>query len=233
MSGVEQALYLCSPSNPEGAVASADYLEAAIALVRRHDFLLFADECYSEIYIETPPPGALEVAHAATGSLANVLSFQSLSKRSGLPGLRSGFIAGDSAFVDAFGRFRNVACPQVPLPIQHVSAAAWADEAHVEAGRAFYAANFAAADAILGHRYEYSQPAGGFFLWLNMADFGGGEATATTLWKGCGVKVLPGNYLTKPQRGQADPGLDYIRLALVHDEETTREGLARIVATLG
>jgi len=125
------AFYLCSPSNPQGAVASRSYLARAIALARAHDFLLFADECYSEIYGDVSPPGALEMAHAETGSLANVVVFQSLSKRSGLPGLRSGFVAGDPDFIAAFGRFRNVACPQVPLPIQHVSVAAWSDEKHV------------------------------------------------------------------------------------------------------
>ena len=115
------ALYLCSPSNPQGAVADRGYLAAAIALARRFDFMLFADECYSEIYSDAPPPGALETAFAADGSFANVVIFNSLSKRSGLPGLRSGFVAGDPAFIAAFARFRNVACPQVPLPIQHVS----------------------------------------------------------------------------------------------------------------
>jgi aspartate/methionine/tyrosine aminotransferase len=227
------ALYLCSPSNPEGAVATADYLAHATALARRFDFLLFADECYSEIYADTPPPGALEVAQSQTGSLANVVVFQSLSKRSGLPGLRSGFVAGDSNFIDAYGRFRNVACPQVPLPIQHVSAAAWADEAHVEAGRGLYRANFAVADAILEGRYGYRRPAGSFFLWLNLAGFGGGEAAATTLWKGCGVKVLPGAYLTQAQPDRANPGQDFVRVALVHDADTTREALERMVATLG
>jgi N-succinyldiaminopimelate aminotransferase len=227
------ALYLCSPSNPEGAVATADYLAHATALARRFDFLLFADECYSEIYADTPPPGALEAAQSQTGSPANVVVFQSLSKRSGLPGLRSGFVAGDPGFIDAFGRFRNVACPQVPLPIQHVSAAAWADEAHVEAGRALYRANFAVADTILEGRYGYRRPRGSFFLWLNLAAFGGGEAAATTLWKGCGVKVLPGAYLTQAQPDRANPGQDFVRVALVHDAETTREALARMVATLG
>ncbi len=227
------ALYLCSPSNPEGAVANRDYLAQAISLARRHNFLLFADECYSEIYSSAPPPGALEVAAAETGSLANVLSFQSLSKRSGLPGLRSGFIAGDPAFVADFGRFRNVACPQVPLPIQHVSTSAWADEAHVEQGRALINANLDAADSVLKGRLGYRRPEGGFFLWLNLADFGGGEAATTILWKGCGVKVLPGGYLTKPQAGLANPGLDFVRLALLHDTDTTFEGLARIVETLG
>jgi N-succinyldiaminopimelate aminotransferase len=227
------AFYLCSPSNPEGAVAPRDYLARAIALARHYNFLLFADECYSEIYGDEPPPGALEVAQGESGSLANVVVFQSLSKRSGLPGLRSGFVAGAPDFIAAFGRFRNVACPQVPLPIQHVSAAAWADERHVEEGRALYRANLDIADAILKGRYGYRRPAGSFFLWLDMAVFGGGEAAATTLWKGCGVRVLPGAYLTQPQPDGADPGRDFIRVALVHDAETTREALARIVATLG
>jgi N-succinyldiaminopimelate aminotransferase len=163
------AFYLCSPSNPEGAVASRAYLAQVIALARRYDFLLFADECYSEIYADEPPPGALEVAQSETGSLGNVVAFQSLSKRSGLPGLRSGFVAGDPAFIAAFARFRNVACPQVPLPIQHVSAAAWADESHVEKNRAFYRANFDVADVTLNGRYGYRRPAGSFFLWLNTA----------------------------------------------------------------
>jgi N-succinyldiaminopimelate aminotransferase len=227
------AFYLCSPSNPEGAVASRDYLVRAITLARRYDFLLFADECYSEIYGDLAPAGALEVAWAESGSLANVVAFQSLSKRSGLPGLRSGFVAGDPDFLAAFVRFRNVACPQVPLPLQHVSAAAWADEAHVEAGRALYRANFDAADSVLEGRYGYRRPAGSFFLWLNLADFGGGEAAATTLWKGCGVKVVPGAYLTNAQAGRDNPGRDFIRVALVHDADTTREGLERVVATLG
>ncbi|MGH6748674.1 MAG: aminotransferase class I/II-fold pyridoxal phosphate-dependent enzyme [Methyloceanibacter sp.] len=227
------AFYLCSPSNPQGAVAARDYLAEAIALARTHDFLLFADECYSEIYGDVAPPGALETAFADTGSLANVVVFQSLSKRSGLPGLRSGFVAGDPDFIPAFGRFRNVACPQVPLPIQHVSVAAWSDEAHVEQGRALYRANFYLADAILGSRYGYQRPGGAFFLWLNMADFGGGEGAATTLWKDCGVKVLPGAYLARAEPGEDNPGRDYVRAALVHDTNTTREALTRIVATLG
>jgi N-succinyldiaminopimelate aminotransferase len=227
------ALYLCTPSNPQGAVADRDYLARAIALARHHDFMLFADECYSEIYSETPPAGALETACAETGSLANVVSFQSLSKRSGLPGLRSGFVAGDPDFIAAFLRFRNVACPQVPLPVQHVSVAAWGDEAHVEEGRALYRQNFAVADAILDGRYGYRRPSGSFFLWLDLAGFGGGEAAAKTLWKGCGVKVLPGEYLAQAEPDGVNPGTDYIRVALVHNADVTREALTRIVDTLG
>src|SRR5262245_37728488 len=227
------AFYLNTPSNPQGAVASHAYLAAAIALARAYDFVLFADECYSEIYSDAPPPGALETAFAETGSLANVVSFQSLSKRSGLPGLRSGFVAGDPAFIAAFGRFRNVACPQVPLPIQHASAKAWADENQVAEGRGLYRRNFAIAEEVLASRYGYRRPPGGFFLWLKMADFGGGEAAAKTLWKGCGVKVLPGTYLAQAGPDGVNPGTDYVRIALVHDAETTREALTRAIVNLG
>jgi N-succinyldiaminopimelate aminotransferase len=227
------AFYLCTPSNPQGAVADRAYLARAIALARRFGFLLFADECYSEIYGETPPPGALETAYGETGSLANVVSFQSLSKRSGLPGLRSGFMAGDPSFIASCLRFRNVASPQVPLPVQHVSVRAWSDEEHVERSRVLYRENFLVADAVVGGRYGYRRPKGGFFLWLNMADFGGGEAAAKTLWKGCGVKVLPGAYLAQAEPDGVNPGTDYIRVALVHNADVTRDALTRVVAKLG
>ncbi|XSG81741.1 MAG: aminotransferase class I/II-fold pyridoxal phosphate-dependent enzyme [Methyloligella sp. ZOD6] len=226
-------LYLCSPSNPQGAVADAAYMDKAIQLARKHDFLLFADECYSEIYTQDPPAGALEVAFAANGSLSNVLSFNSLSKRSGLPGLRSGFIAGDSAFLASFARFRNVACPQTPLPLQAVATTAWGDEAHVATGRRIYAENFDLADEILGGRFGYRRPKGGFFLWLDMRAVGGGEEAAKTLWKVCGVKVLPGGYLAREDLNGRNPGQDHVRAALVHDPSVMREGLARIVTTLG
>jgi aspartate/methionine/tyrosine aminotransferase len=227
------ALYLCTPSNPQGAVADRSYLAAAIALARRFDFMLFADECYSEIYSETPPPGALETAFAGNDNFANVVTFNSLSKRSGLPGLRSGFVAGDPAFIAAFARFRNVACPQVPLPIQHVSVKAWSDEAHVEQGRALYRQNFDIADAVLQGRYGYRRAQGGFFLWLDMAAHGGGEEAVKTLWKGCGVRLLPGKYLARTGASGVNPGVNHVRVALVHDSATTGEALGRIVATLG
>jgi len=227
------ALYLCTPSNPQGAVADRSYLAAAIALARRFDFMLFADECYSEIYSDTPPPGALETAFVANGSFANVVTFNSLSKRSGLPGLRSGFVAGDPTFIAAFARFRNVACPQVPLPIQHVSVRAWSDEAHVEQGRALYRQNFDIAGAVLQGRYGYRRPQGGFFLWLDMAAHGGGEEAVKTLWKGCGVRLLPGKYLARTGASGVNPGVNHVRVALVHDSATMGEALGRIVATLG
>jgi len=223
------AMYLASPSNPEGAVAGEDYLEAAIGLARAHDFVLFADECYSEIWIEAPPAGALETAYRRFGDFHNLIVFQSLSKRSNLPGLRSGFCAGDPDFIASYAALRNVACPQMPLPLQDVSAALWRDEAHVEANRQLYRAKFEAAARILGGRLGFYPPQGGFFLWLNVSQKGGGEAAAATLWKAYGVKVLPGAFLGHQYEDGTNPGKNYVRLALVGDLPTTEEALARIV----
>jgi len=226
------AFYVCSPANPQGTLADARYLKRAMDLARRHDFMLFVDECYSEIYDGEAPTGGLEIALRDTGSPDNVMVFNSLSKRSNLPGLRSGFCAGDPAFVDRFARFRNVTCPQVPTPIQHASAALWADEAHVEANRALYRAKFDATDRIIGARYGYERPGGAFFLWLDMAQFGGSEAATVTLWKGCGVKVVPGAYLCHLATDGPDPGSDFVRLALVHDLDLTEAALTRLVSQL-
>ena len=226
------AMYLCSPANPQGAVADASYLLRALGLARKFDFELLCDECYSEIYCDRPPAGALEVALERTGSLANLVVFNSLSKRSSVPGLRSGFCAGDSEFLKRFGNFRNVAAPQVPLPIQSASAALWRDETHVEANRALYAAKFNAAATLLGNRFGNVRPAGGFFLWLKMNQFGGGEAAAVTLWKEAGVKVVPGAYLTSSSGEGVDPGSAFVRVALVQDLDSTREALERVVRCL-
>ena len=226
------ALIVCSPANPQGTVASPAYLAKALGLARAHGFMLFSDECYSEIYTHEAPPGALAVAAAMGVGFDNLIVFNSLSKRSNLPGLRSGFAAGDRAFMKAFHDFRNVAAPQLPLPVQHASAAIWRDEAHVEVSRARYAEKFAIADAVLGNRYGYRRPGGGFFLWLDVSQFGGGEQAAVTLWQRTGVKVVPGAYLARETGLGPNPGTDYVRVALVHDAETTRVALERIVEVL-
>ncbi len=137
------AFYIASPANPQGAVASADYLARLIELARAHHFYVFSDECYSEIYQATPPPSVLEVA-AKSGGLHKVLAFNSLSKRSNAPGLRSGIIVGDADFIKDYTRYRNVASPQIALPIQHASAALWSDEAHVDRSRELYREKFQA-----------------------------------------------------------------------------------------
>jgi N-succinyldiaminopimelate aminotransferase len=223
------ALYLCSPANPQGAVADSAYIARALALARACDFLLFFDECYSEIYSGAPPVGALEVAAQTPDGFRNLVVFNSLSKRSNLPGLRSGFSAGDGAFLDTLFEVRNLVGPQMPGPTQHASAAVWAEEQHVTANRLAYAAKYDVADAVLGTRFGYSRPAGGFFLWLDMGVIGGGEYAALTLWKRFGVKVIPGAYLAQTGRDGTNPGAPYVRVALVHDAGTIREALERVV----
>ncbi|MSP84198.1 MAG: aminotransferase class I/II-fold pyridoxal phosphate-dependent enzyme [Alphaproteobacteria bacterium] len=220
--------YLCSPSNPQGAVADAAYLRAAIALARTYDFTLAVDECYAEIYDEAPPPGGLEVA-AATGSLGNIVVFHSLSKRSSAPGLRSGFIAGDPEVLRVLKNLRNYSAAGTPIPICAAATALWSEETHVEANRDRYRAKFAAAARVIGNRFGFRRPAGGFFLWLEVDD---GESVARTLWGKAAVKVLPGTYLGHAPTGDDNPGDGYIRLALVHDADTVGEAMRRIAATL-
>jgi len=224
------ACYFASPSNPQGAVAGRDYLDRLTALARRHDFLVFADECYCEIYTQHAPAGMLE---AAGTDFTNVVVFHSLSKRSNLPGLRVGFAAGDARFLGAFLELRNVAAPQVPTPAQYVAVAAYGDEKHVEENRRLYGEKFDLADRIVGERYGYVRPAGGFFLWLDVASHGGSEATTKKLWAEAGVRVVPGRYLARNQADGSNPGADYIRVAMVQDKAATAEALNRIVATLG
>jgi aspartate/methionine/tyrosine aminotransferase len=224
------AIYLASPANPQGAVASRDYFTRLIALARRHGFLVLSDECYSEIYTRDAPGSALE---CAGDDFANVVAFQSLSKRSNLPGLRVGFVAGDRNFLAAFHELRNVAAPQVPVPLQHVGVAAYGDEAHVEENRRLYRLKFDLADEIIGNRYGYVRPAGGFCVWLDVSACGGDEAATVKLYREAGVRVIPGSYLSRPQADGLNPGAGYIRLALVADTETTAEALHRLVKTLG
>ena len=222
--------YLASPSNPQGAVADRAYLEKLTALARRFGFLVLSDECYCEIYSDRAPPGMLEAAGA---DFANVVVFHSLSKRSSLPGLRVGFAAGDRRFLASYLELRNVAAPQVPTPLQHVAIAAYGDERHVEDNRRLYREKFDLADQIVGDRYNYRRPAGGFFLWLDVSAYGGSEAVTQRLWREAGLRVVPGRYLAHDQVDGSNPGADYIRVAMVQDKEITAEALHRLVTVLG
>jgi N-succinyldiaminopimelate aminotransferase len=224
------AFYIASPANPQGAVASKTYLGRLAALAQRFGFLVFSDECYSEIYSRQAPAGMLETAGP---DFANVTVFQSLSKRSNLPGLRVGFVAGDRKFLARFLDLRNVAAPQVPVPAQRVAIAAYADEAHVEANRDLYRRKFDLADQVIGNRYGYRRPPGGFFLWLDVSAQGGDEAATVRLWQEAGLRVVPGRYLAQPQSDGSNPGEGFIRVAMVHDHDTTAEALHRLVAALG
>jgi aspartate/methionine/tyrosine aminotransferase len=131
-----------------------------------------------------------------------------------------------------FHELRNVAAPQVPVPLQHVAVAAYSDEAHVEENRRLYRIKFDLADQILGNRYGYSRPAGGFCVWLDVSARGGDEAATVKLYRDAGVRVIPGSYLARQQPDGSNPGADYIRLALVADSETTAEALHRLVEVL-
>ncbi|MFZ1044485.1 MAG: aminotransferase class I/II-fold pyridoxal phosphate-dependent enzyme [Pseudolabrys sp.] len=223
------ACYIASPSNPQGAVADSAYLDRLANLARRFGFLIFADECYCEIYSGNAPAGMLE---AAGPDFANVVVFHSLSKRSNLPGLRVGFAAGDRRFLAPYLELRNVAAPQVPTPAQYVAIAAYGDEAHVQENRKLYSAKFDLADQIVGGRYGYERPAGGFFLWLDISKHGSSEMVTKKLWSGAGVRVVPGRYLAREQNDGSNPGEGYIRVAMVQDKAATAEALHRLVAVL-
>jgi len=223
------ALFVCSPSNPQGAVADAAYMSRAVTLARRHGFMVFSDECYSEIYSYDPPAGMLPAAGA---DFANVVVFHSLSKRSSLPGLRVGFAAGDADFQKLFLDLRAVAAPQIPVPAQAVAVAAYEDEAHVVENRRLYTAKFDLADQIIGDRFGYRRPAGGFYLWLDVSSVCSDEEATLRLWRDAGVRVVPGSYVSRVGADGRNPGDGYIRVAMVHDRDTTAEALHRLVAVL-
>jgi N-succinyldiaminopimelate aminotransferase len=223
------AVYIASPANPQGAVASKEYFSQLRELAARFGFMILSDECYSEIYTRAAPGSMLECAGP---DFSQVIAFQSLSKRSNLPGLRVGFAAGDARFLQQFHELRNVAAPQVPVPLQQVAVAAYGDEAHVEENRRLYRVKFDLADQILGSRYGYQRPAGGFCVWLDVSQHGGDEAATVKLYRDGGVRVIPGSYLARQQADGSNPGAGYIRLALVADSETTAEALHRLVNIL-
>ena len=216
--------YLCSPSNPQGAVADAGYWTRLIELAEKHDFKVFADECYSEIYREAAPVGALQVAADMGADPDRVLAFHSLSKRSNLAGLRSGFVATGPENTKRIRLLRSYAGTPLPTPLQHAAAALWADETHVEDNRRLYREKYELADTIMGDVPGYMSPEAGFFLWLPVED---GEAAALKLWQETGVRVLPGAYLSQDAEG-ANPGKHYIRAALVAPKDEVAQGLNRL-----
>lgn len=224
-----RALYLCSPANPQGAIADAAYLRHALQLAQEHDFLLLVDECYSEIYDAVPPPSIVQIMAEDGLSNAPVLVFHSLSKRSNLAGLRSGFVSGGKDAMRAFHKLRMVAGPQTPLPNLAAAALAWADDTHVDENRDLYRAKLDMAEAIFGTDFDFYRPAGGFFLWLNV---GNGEDVARALWQEEGLRVLPGAYLTVPDADGANSGAAYIRVALVAPPGDMRPALQRLHAAL-
>ncbi|MFK7877778.1 MAG: aminotransferase class I/II-fold pyridoxal phosphate-dependent enzyme [Paracoccaceae bacterium] len=218
------AVYICSPANPQGAVASEAYWSDLIDLAETYDFRIFADECYSEIYPGEPPLGILQVAAAKGTDPERIVAFHSLSKRSNLPGLRSGMIAAGPKTIRAVRQLRSYAGTPLPLPLQAAAEAVWADEAHVMENRRLYQEKYEIADRILGNVPGYLSPEAGFFLWLPVDD---GEVATVKLWTETGVKVLPGAYLAQHANG-INPGGGYIRVALVAPKHETEQGLTRL-----
>ncbi|MGB7241535.1 MAG: aminotransferase class I/II-fold pyridoxal phosphate-dependent enzyme [Sulfitobacter sp.] len=218
------AAYICSPANPQGAVASRAYWTQLIGLAERFDFKIFADECYSEIYRNEAPVGALQVAEEIGADPDRVVIFHSLSKRSNLPGLRSGFVAGGAKSITEIRQLRNYAGAPLPQPIQAASAAVWSDEEHVVENRRLYVEKYDIADRILGNVAGFTSPQAGFFLWLPVDD---GEVAAKKLWAETGVRVLPGAYLAGDVDG-TNPGSGYIRVAMVAPKAETARGIELI-----
>lgn len=223
-----QLLYICTPGNPTGAVMSLEQLQKLIALADEYDFVIASDECYSEIYTDErhPPPGLLQ-ACAALGrtDMRRCVVFHSLSKRSNLPGLRSGFVAGDPAILERYLLYRTYHGCALPVPTQLASIAAWRDEQHVYDNRALYQVKFDRFLAITGNWLETSRPAAGFYLWPKLPV--DGETFARELFRQHHVTVLPGAFLGREANG-LNPGHDRARLALVAEPEACDVAARRI-----
>lgn len=225
-----QLLYLCSPGNPSGAVIRKPLMQRLLDLADRHDFIVVADECYSELYPDedSPPPGLLQICNE-TGrpDFRRCLVFHSLSKRSNAPGLRSGFVAGDADVLQAFLRYRTYQGCALPEQVQQASTTAWADEAHVRENRRLYREKFDAVLEILGDCLPVSRPEAGFYLWpqtpIDDQDF------ARRLYQEEHVRVLPGSYLSRDTEA-GNPGRNHVRMALVADRAHCEAAAHRIRA---
>lgn len=216
--------YVCSPANPQGAIANRDYWQRLIQLAETYDFKIFADECYSEIYRKDPPVGALLVAKEMGVDPERVLIFHSLSKRSNLAGLRSGFVASGPENLRRIKQLRAYSGAPLPLPLQMAASKVWQDEKHVIENRRLYSEKFDMADEIFADVPGYKSPDAGFFLWLPVPD---GEEAAVKLWTETGVRVLPGAYLSRDADG-SNPGKGYIRVALVAPADEVAGALVKL-----
>ncbi|HEX8477952.1 MAG TPA: aminotransferase class I/II-fold pyridoxal phosphate-dependent enzyme, partial [Telluria sp.] len=230
-----QLLYLCTPGNPTGATVSLDDWRTLFALSDQYGFVIASDECYSEIYHgATPPLGALEAAHQLGRSsgerpYANLVVFSSLSKRSNVPGMRSGFVAGDPQVLKKFLLYRTYSGGAMSPPVQTASIAAWGDEAHVQENRALYEEKFNLITPLLKTAIDVELPDAGFYLWADVRRTGLSDTDfARQLYAEYNVTVLPGSYLARDAHG-ANPGTGRIRMALVSDVDEGLEAAQRIV----
>ena len=222
------AFFLCSPSNPQGTIASTLYLEKLYELSLRYNFVIIADECYSEIYRNEAPQSIIKVAEK--DKFKNILSFNSLSKRSNAPGLRSGFVFGEKDLIYKFFNLRNVSSPTVPIPIQIASEALWNDESHVIENRKLYNQKFEIFQNNIDKKFNFKIPSGGFFVWLKISEFGTDEEVTAKLWS-AGLKVIPGSYLSV-NTGNNSSANNYIRIALVGENNDVKRAVGLINTVL-
>jgi len=223
-----QLIYVCSPGNPTGRVMSLDEWRTLFEMSDRYGFVIAADECYSEIYFDTPPLGALQAAQQlGRADYKNLVVFSSLSKRSNVPGMRSGFVAGDATVMKKFALYRTYHGSAMNPAVQAASIAAWSDESHVVENRRLYAEKFSRVAEILKPILPITLPDAGFYLWIRtpIPD----TAFAQALYRDYNVTVLPGSYLARAENG-VNPGENFVRLALVASTEETVEAAQRIVS---
>ncbi|HWU83004.1 MAG TPA: succinyldiaminopimelate transaminase [Methylophilaceae bacterium] len=224
-----QLVYLCSPGNPSGKIMTLAQWKLVFELSDRYGFVIAADECYSEIYFDeaNPPLGALQAAHKLGRDFTRLVIFSSLSKRSNVPGMRSGFVAGDAKILERFLLYRTYhGCAMSPA-VQAASIAAWNDEAHVVENRRLYGEKFKAVTPMLQPAMETAIPDGAFYLWARVP--GSDTEFAQRLYHERNVTVLPGSYLAREAHG-VNPGLNFVRLALVASLEECREAAQRILS---
>ena len=230
-----QLLFVCSPNNPTGAVMTMDDWEYLIRLSDQYGFIIASDECYSELYFDTAPIGLLQ-ACAALGrrDFKNCIVFHSLSKRSNLPGLRSGFVAGDAKILQAYLQYRTYQGCAMPIPHQLASIAAWQDEKHVAHNRALYQEKFALWMSELGELLELRRPDAGFYFWVKVPEQfdGDDEIFVKALYEQANIHALAGRYLSREVDGH-NPGQGYVRIALVASVDESREAISRIRQLLG
>jgi N-succinyldiaminopimelate aminotransferase len=223
-----QLLFLCSPGNPAGAVLTRRYLEHALELAERYDFVIAADECYADLYFDeaNPPPSLLEAAVASGRSkFERCIVFHSLSKRSSVPGLRSGFVAGDPALIAKFLLYRTYHGSAMPQPTQRASIAAWSEDSHAAANRALYREKYRRVLPILAPLLDVTQPDGGFYLWPDVgAD---DELFVRDLFAGQNITLLPGSYLAR-EGASGNPGQGRVRISLVAPIDECVEAAQRI-----
>ncbi len=225
-----QLLFVCSPNNPTGSVMSLDDWEFLIRLSDKYSFVIASDECYSELYFDEPPIGLLQACTAfGRDDYKNCIVFHSLSKRSNLPGLRSGFVAGDATILKSYLQYRTYQGCAMPIPHQFASIAAWQDEKHVAHNRALYKEKFALWMDELGELLDLRMPDAGFYFWIKVPDLfaNDDEAFVKALYEQANIHALAGRYLSREVNGQ-NPGQGYVRIALVASVEESREAITRI-----